>query len=129
MRITTNTVLTCMALALWPVLLVAADAPPALSHNPFSRPPSEVIRMDNVIVESDDGSGPNIPLHATMVGSLNRLANVGGRVLRPGDDYKGYRLVAIHEQYVVFQRAGRPITVYVKPLLADNAEQDERAER
>ena len=129
MRIATNTVLTCMTIALWPVLLVAADEPPALSNNPFSRPSSEVIRVDDFIVEADDGSVSNIPLHATMVGSVSRLANVGGRVLKPGDDYQGYSLVAIHEQYAVFERAGRPITVYVKPLLADNEEQDERVER
>ena len=122
MRIATNTLLTCMTLALWPVLLVAADEPPALSHNPFSRPSSEVVRVDNVVIEADDGSGPNIPLQATMIGNVNRLANVGGRVLRPGDDYQGYRLVEIHEQYAVFEREGRPITVYVKPLLADNEE-------
>lgn len=129
MRAATNTVLVCVTLALWPVLLVAADEPPRLSHNPFSRPSSEVVRVDNVVVENDDGSGSNIPLHATMVGSVNRLANVGGRVLKPGDEYLGYRLVDIHEQYAVFEREGRHITVYVKPLLADNAEQDERAER
>ncbi len=122
MRIATNALLICLTPALWPALLLAADAPPALSHNPFSRPSSEVVRVDNVVVESDDGSGPNIPLHATMVGSVNRLANVGGRVLKPGDDYQGYRVVAIHEQYVVFQREGRSITVYVKPLLADSEE-------
>lgn len=129
MRAATNTVLICVTMVLWPVLLVAADEPPRLSHNPFSRPSSEVVLVDNAVVENDDGSGLNIPLHATMVGSAKRLANVGGRVLKPGDDYRGYRLVAIHEQYVVFQREGRPITVYVKPLLAENEGQDERVER
>lgn len=129
MKAATNTVLTCLTIALWPALLVAADEPPRLSHNPFSRPSSEVIRVENVVVESEDGSGPNIPLHATMVGSVNRLANVGGRVLKPGDEYQGYQLVDIREQYAVFEREGRPITVYVKPLLAENEEQDERVER
>ena len=124
MRIATNIVLTCMTLALWPALLVAADEPPALSHNPFSRPSSEVIRAESVVLESEDGSGPNIPLQATMIGSVNRLANVGGRILKTGDEFEGYRLVDIREQYVVFKKAGRPITVYVKPLLADNEEQD-----
>ncbi len=113
-----------MTLAFWPVLLFAADKPPALSNNPFSRPSSEVIRVETVVVESDDGSGPNIPLQATMIGSVNRLANVGGRILKTGDEFEGYRLVDIREQYVVFKKAGRPITVYVKPLLADNEEQD-----
>ena len=129
MNVLTSNLLFSLLIAAWPMTLFAADEPPTLSHNPFSRPSSEVVRLDNVFEEIDDGSGPNIPLQATMVGSVNRLANVGGRVLKPGDDYQGYRLVDIHEQYAVFEREGRPITVYVKPLLAENEEQDERVER
>ncbi len=129
MKLVTSNLLFSLLIAAWPSTLFAADEPPRLSNNPFSRPSSEVVRMDNLVVESDDGSGPNIPLHATMVGNVNRLANVGGRVLKPGDDYQGYQLVDIHEQYAVFEREGRPVTVYVKPLLADDEKQDERAER
>jgi hypothetical protein len=118
-----------MLAATWPSLLVAADAPPTLSHNPFSRPSSEVIRVERDVVESDDGSAPTLPLQATMVGRASRLANVGGRILRLGDDYQGYRLVAINERDAVFERDGRTMTVYVKPLLAEDNERTNELQR
>lgn len=98
----------------------AADSPPALSHNPFSRPPSEVTQ----IIRSDR-TGDRLPdqkpdLQATMIGSTNKLANVGGRILKRGDEVQGYVLVAIHEQYAVFRKNGENVTVYVKPLAEDD---------
>lgn len=106
----------------WPVSVAAADEPPALAHNPFSRPPSEAIRNDQTLVESDDGSGPTLALQATMVGHNSRLANVAGRILKRGDEIQGYLLVAIFEKYAVFRKGGRSITVYVKPDMAENDE-------
>ena len=98
----------------------AAEVPPALSHNPFSRPPSEVIRD---IRPDPAGKGRInfvLELQATMIGSVNKLANVGGRILKPGDEVHGYVLVAIHEQYAVFRKNGEDTTVYVKPLAEDD---------
>lgn len=113
----------------WPSLLVAADTPPNLSHNPFSRPSSKFVREEAVAVESDDGPVTVLPLHATMIGQVSRLANVGGRILKRGDEYRGYRLTKIREQYVEFERNGQTITVYVKPLLAEDDEQTNERRR
>ena len=55
-----------------------------------------------------------------MIGSTNKLANVGGRILKRGDEVQGYVLVAIHEQYAVFRKNGENVTVYVKPLAEDD---------
>ena len=55
-----------------------------------------------------------------MIGSVNKLANVDGRILKRGDEVEGYLLVAIHEQYAVFRRNGEDIEVYVKPLAEDD---------
>ena len=111
-----------VTMATWPSMLVAADAPPELSYNPFSRPSSEVVRAERGVIENDDGSAPALPLQATMVGRVSRLANVAGRILKPGDKYRGYQLVAIHERYAVFERGGETTTVYVKP---DQEEEDD----
>ena len=76
-------------------------------------------------VRDDGDSTPETPpLQATMVGPVNRLANVGGRILKPGDDYQGYRLLTIHEDSVVFERRGETMTIYVK-----SPDTDDRAER
>ena len=104
-----------LLLAVLPLVSIAADSPPSLSNNPFSRPPSAVIPAQRPDRGDDDGANQALQLQATMVGSVNRLANVDGQVLKPGDEYRGYRLRAIHEGYAVFERAGQRITVYVKP--------------
>ena len=120
---TANAVFTFLILAMsWPASSVAANAPPTLSHNPFSRPSSAVIRPQRSAVEQSDAAVPTLPLQATMIGSVNRLANVGGRILKAGDDYEGYQLIAIHERHAVFERDGRKMTVYVKPQPADDAD-------
>ena len=101
-------------------LAAAAEAPPVLSNNPFSRPPSEAIRDVRPIPESEGRMGSALELQATMIGSVNKLANVGGRILKLGDEVQGYVLVAIHEQFAVFRRNGEDTTVYVKPLAKDD---------
>lgn len=121
MKIVTAT-LTLLLLAALPAKFLAADEPTALSHNPFSRPPSAVTRPARSVVETGDGSAPTIPLQATMVGRVKSLANVGGQILKHGDDYEGYRLLAIHERHVVFEKDGREMTIYVKP---ERTEDDE----
>jgi hypothetical protein len=98
------------------------DEPPALAHNPFSRPPSQANINEPGIVASNDGSGPTFALQATMVGSGDRLASVAGRVLKAGDEIQGYLLVAIHEDHAIFKRGGELVTVYVKPHPAEDDE-------
>ena len=104
----------------WTPSVLAADDPPVLTHNPFSRPSSEQVRVERSVTEDDEGTEGAIPLQATMIGRVNRLANVGGRVIKPGDEYQGYRLLQVQEQFAVFERDGRSVTVYVKPLLAED---------
>jgi len=122
MKTATNTRIGLILLAPWLSMIAFADAPPTLAHNPFSRPPSDVSRDAPTLVESNDGTGPTLSLQATMVGRASRLANVAGRILKPGDEIQGYLLIAIYEEYAVFRKDGRSITVYVKPNLAENDE-------
>ena len=98
----------------------APENPPALKHNPFSRPPSEVLRDSPVEPGRTIGTTFIPQVRATMIGSVNKLANVDGRILKRGDEVEGYLLVAIHEQYAVFRRNGEDIEVYVKPLAEDD---------
>jgi len=110
--IATVAILTLYATSLY----AADDEPPRLRHNPFSRPSSEVIvSMTNPIVAESVSTEP-LELRATMIGTVNRLANVDGKILRRGDEIQGYVLVAIHERYAVFERNGEETTVYVRPV-------------
>ncbi|MDH3533026.1 MAG: hypothetical protein OEO82_08855 [Gammaproteobacteria bacterium] len=100
------------------VLLLGASGyaaePPALKHNPFSRPPSAITLESRPLITAD-GSVQPLDLRATLVAATDKLANVAGRTLRPGDDVQGYKLLQVFEDRAIFLRDGKPLTVYVKP--------------
>ena len=81
---------------------------------------------DDSGVPNSDGPAPVIELQATMVAANDRLANVAGRILRPGDEVQGFTLVRVYEDRAVFSRQGHRQTIYVKPHMAENpVENDE----
>ena len=110
-------------LAWLPLLCAGALAaePLPLTHNPFSRPPS-AISPDAARAVADGGPVQELDLRATMVASNDRLANVAGRTLRPGDEIQGYTLLQVFEDRAVFLRAGQKLTIYVKPDLVEDDE-------
>lgn len=100
----------------------SADDAPALRKNPFARPPSE--RTAPVAFEArGEGTTQELDLRATLVGSRERLANVDGKTVRPGDEIQGYKVVQVFEDRAVFAREGSRLTVFVKPELEENDEQ------
>ena len=103
-------------------VFAAGGEPPRLAHNPFSRPPSEVPRVRDSVIERVSDEGITLDLQATMIGGVSKLANVAGRILKPGDDIEGYELIAVYEQYAVFRRNNEMMTVFVKPHLAEDDE-------
>lgn len=91
--------------ALLPLHLAAADEPEVspLRFDPFSGPALE------------GSGGPTRPvargawtpvLRATLVAGPDSLANLGGIVLRLGEEAHGYRLVEVREWEAVFERGG-----------------------
>ena len=106
--------------------MTAASDPQELRHNPFSRPPSERTITEPSVDGNTNAVAPAIDLRATMVAAKDRLANIGGRILRPGDDVQGYSLRQVFEDRAVFVREGKELTIYVKP---DRMEDDEDRRR
>lgn len=101
---------------------VPALADDALKHNPFSRPPS-TIPEGSVVTAGDDGEMSVIDLRATMVASNRGLANVGGRIIRPGETIDELTLYKVYEDRAVFLREGKRLVVFVKPdLVKDDAD-------
>lgn len=105
---------------LQPPAVHATESQP-LTHNPFSRPPSEVTVGVRAPV-STDGTVRELDLRATLVATQDKLANVGGKILRPGDETQGYTLLQVYEDHAVFTREGRRLTIYVKPDPKDDDE-------
>ncbi len=100
---------------------VSASEPPTLRGNPFARPPS-VVTTPSLSEPRVDGDPTGLELRATLVGLRDRLANVAGKTLRPGDEFQGYTLVQVLEDRAVFARAGKRLTVFVKPELEKDDE-------
>ena len=92
-----------------------------LSHNPFARPPSQVTMEIRESVLADGTVAP-LDLRATMVGTRDKLANVGGRTVRPGDEIQGYTLLQVQEDKAIFMKDSNRLTVYVKPHLVEDDE-------
>lgn len=92
-----------------------------LTHNPFARPPSEVTIGARSPMNTDNPEW-ELDLRATLVATRDKLANVGGKILRPGDEVQGYTLLQVFEDHAVFTREGRRLTIYVKPDPDDDDE-------
>ena len=90
----------------------------SLAHNPFARPPSEAT-MDFRRSLQADGTKAPLDLRATMVGTTDSLANVGGKVIRPGDEVDGFTLLQVFEDHAIFLRDSNRLTVYVKHHLVE----------
>ncbi|MDJ0758522.1 MAG: hypothetical protein QNJ19_03945 [Woeseiaceae bacterium] len=95
----------------------------ALKGNPFTRPPSAP-PPGSTVIASIDGPVPQIDLQATMVAAGRGLANVGGRILRPGQSIEELTLVEVYEDRAVFLHRGDRLTVYVKPHLNESEDED-----
>lgn len=98
------------------VVTPAHSAEPApLANNPFNRPSSLVVAGAPTTDAPGTTIGQLIDLRSTMVGEKLTLANVGGRILRPGDVIGEFELLRVFEDRATFNYSGKAITVLVKP--------------
>ena len=100
----------------------SASEPRDLAHNPFARPPSEATMEIRNPVQADGTVAP-LDLRVTMVGTTDKLANVGGRIVRPGDEIQGYTLLQVFEDHAIFIRDSNRLAIYVKPHLVEDDEE------
>ena len=93
-----------------------AQAPPELRFDPF-RPPPAAIAPD----DSPPARRPAIRfepvLRSTVVAGERSLANLGGRILALGEEFEGYRLVAVRAFDATFVKDGRKVRLEVKKQL------------
>lgn len=99
-----------------------AAEPRPLRHNPFDRPLSIVPVRATPAEFADNLADRPLELRATMVGPGTRLADVGGRILEPGDSIGDYELVRVDEDRAVFVRHGKTVTLLVKSRPEDQDE-------
>ena len=88
-------------------LAVAVAADPLPQKNPFNKPAFMAnLEEASVRPSTAEPSLAELQLSATLVGGGRGLATIDGLVLAPGDEYQGYRLVAVQEGGVVLERGG-----------------------
>ena len=92
-----------------------AEEPPALTKNPFSRPPQLLAAGSPGSRNTAEDHDGQLVLLATLVSGDRGLANVGGRILRPGQSVHGFRLLRVEEDRAVFEAGGEHVTLLVKP--------------
>lgn len=96
-----------------------ASAPAPLGNNPFDRPATLAVVGATTAALSDSTAGRLIELRSTMVGPNTMLADVGGRILRPGDVYGEFKLLRVFEDRATFAYGDNVVTVLVKPPTED----------
>lgn len=90
---------------------LADNERPRLRHNPFEGP-----RADAAYTGSASGRDSFRPvLKATSNAGENSIANLGGVILRIGEEAHGYRLVSVSDGEAEFDRAGTLIKLKVAP--------------
>ncbi|NIA19504.1 MAG: hypothetical protein GWP07_03590 [Xanthomonadaceae bacterium] len=97
-----------------PVLAGEGGLPLKLSRDPFAHPVLvPVVAPVKVKVKVDDVDDwkSKIHLQATMLTSKWAIANVNGKLLRPGESVEGYTLVKVMERKALFRKSGKEILV------------------
>ena len=92
--------------------MLARTQLPTLRANPFSRP-SYVLRLDETPSAAALEGPVELELRATMVSGNRALININGTLLGTGDEYEGYRVVAISEGRAVLSNDGERLVLNV----------------
>jgi hypothetical protein len=95
---------------------VPAVAAPPLAKNPFVRP--QLAEQLVTVAGNVDEPLPPLELRAVLVAGAASSVNVGGRIVRVGEQYDGYELISVSEDGAVFGQADRRLHV---PLQAQRA--------
>jgi hypothetical protein len=84
----------------------SADSATVL-HDPFQKPAFMLPSVKPIKSDQTDKS-PWIPhLIMTLRAGGNSMANVGGQLIRLGEEINGYKLIEVYERSVVFVNQGK----------------------
>jgi hypothetical protein len=107
-----------------------------LKHDPFARPVVAPRPASAATVPGNTVMAP-LPepvwkpeLRAVMVAGAKSIVNVDGALVRIGEQFKGYRLIEVHEETAVFVNDKKRVTLSLRgtaPLRNPPTRQDDRA--
>ncbi len=103
-----------LALASLAAAPLRAQSPPELRFDPFRPPPPAAIAPDDSPPDRRPAIRFEPVLRSTVVAGERSLANLGGRILALGEEFGGYRLVAVRAFDATFVKDGREVLLEVK---------------
>lgn len=114
----------CIAIALAAAFLIVYEASGAEDYtpgqNPFVRPH---LNSSSSAAPLEAAGGRWRPdLRTILLAGDMSMVNVGGTILRRGDDLDGYRLVKIKEGEAIFTKDGESFRLLLTPDLEDENE-------
>lgn len=95
------------------------DTAPELTVNPFERP--GWLGNAREVAEPARPARVRLELRATLSGNPS-LANVGGRIVTPGEQVEGYTLVSVGEGTAEFRNGETTIMLRVAPEKREGAD-------
>lgn len=84
---------------------------PLLRFDPFHKQPGPEKSSSSTSAQDSDWQAE---LTAVLVSGDDSLANLGGVILRVGEETNGYTLVEVQEFSAVFERGGQRVTLTVE---------------
>ena len=93
----------------------AAERTIKLTKNPFNRPPIFNTSKNTLSYTSSNGPGAELDVRATMSAGEKSLVNIGGNIIRVGEEIRGYRLLSVEEDKILFLKNNSIVTVIIKP--------------
>lgn len=90
------------------------EAPAPLRFDPFVRPDPERLAQGSVGA-ARPGQAWSPVLRATLVAGDDSLANLGGTILKLGEETHGYRLVEVRDREAVFEKGGSRLVLTLVP--------------
>ena len=106
-------VLVCLGASPATEAVGSGERGPSPRFDPFDRP----ALPGDVTARRTSSASWSPWLKATLVAGENSLANLGGIVLKLGEETHGYRLLEVREWTAVFSRDGERVVLAVVPPL------------
>ena len=85
----------------------------SLKKNPFKRPVF-VSDKNKTSFATTSSLGDELDLRAAMFAGKNSLVNIGGNIVRIGEEINGYRLMSVLEDKVIFSKNNSLFTISLK---------------
>ena len=84
-----------------------ADDVPTLANDPFVRPQL----VEHPAQEPAQSTSPSLELRAILSAGDASRVDIGGRIVRVGEEVDGFTLVSVSEDGALFEQGGRSIRI------------------